>query len=399
MTIEQLIATHHNRGKGPSPLQQLSQMETLKRQRLGNQAIQAEGQRTQNTEALKFAANIGRQIRNEQDPMRKAQIYNSGLSFARSRGYNLDDVPQEYNDRAQYFLDVAEAQVNEPESVIEVDQLASQLPEDQRQSFMALASADPKKAVDFAAGILKPQQEKSPTGKMQEFELAQSQGYTGSFLDYQKELSNKSGITISPDGTVQIGGTPKPLDKTNAREAEKKIISAGASLARLERIKENYDPHFLTYRGKLDRLTSSVKNKAGITLSKEEKEALRQRRKFTQGVNQEFNAYRKLITGAAASIQELESLKKAMISDDLGPEEFEGAFEEYRNELSRTIRINNKLLREGLEPGTKQFGESLDALFLTDQDDDIESRGSELEQQGLTDEQIFQKLLEEGYVK
>ncbi len=248
-----------------------------------------------------------------------------------------------------------------------LSQIAEAIPEEHLDEFIALASADPSRAIAFAEKIFTPKRE-------------------------------RNGITVSPDGTVQIGGEPTPLQKPNIRQSEKEVVSAGKSLARLRRIKDSYDSAFLTYKGRLRNGISVLKDKAGLELTNEDRDFLRKRRRFTQSVNTEFNAYRKLITGAAAAVQELESLKKAMISEDLSPEQFESAFDTYSEELSRTIRINNVLLRQGLAPGTKQFGDELDDMFMSGEDDDWQERGMELEGKGKSDQEILQILEEEGYL-
>jgi hypothetical protein len=216
----------------------------------------------------------------------------------------------------------------------------------------------------------------------------------------EKEVLISKGIKVNPDGTVEIGGAQEnvALDRPNTRQAQEKIISASESLQRLDRIKENYNPEFLTYAGRFNKTISSIMSKAGMDLSAEDKSMVKQYRKFTQGVNTEFNAYRKLITGAAASVQELESLKNAMISTDLSPADFEGAFEEYKTELSRVIRIRNRLLREGVSTTDKTFGDTFDDEFMNGGDDDIGVRGDELEAQGMEPEKIVEALRREGYM-
>ena len=216
----------------------------------------------------------------------------------------------------------------------------------------------------------------------------------------EKEVLVSKGIKVNPDGTVEIGGSQEniALDKPNTRLAQERIVSGTESLQRLDRIKENYDPAFLTYAGKANKTLSSIMSKAGMDLDTDDKSALRQFRKFSQGVNTEFNSYRKLITGAAASVLELESLKDAMISTDLSPDEFEASYEEYKTELSRTVRIRNKLLREGISPNDKSFSSSFDKEFLSGSDDDINARGDELESQGVEPEKIVETLKSEGYM-
>jgi hypothetical protein len=212
----------------------------------------------------------------------------------------------------------------------------------------------------------------------------------------QKETAQSGGISIDKDGNIQIGG-PTKLQKPNLRESEERIISGGESLARMSRIKQNYDPSFLTLQGKAKKAITAGKSFLDMDISAEDKASIQQHRKFSQSVNFEFNAYRKLITGAAAAASELKDLKKATISTDISPVEFEAAFNEYSTELARTIRIRNKVLRGGLEVGSKQFGEELDRLYISGADDSMDARGDELEAQGMAPAKIVSTLEAEGY--
>lgn len=121
MGIEQLIATQAQRTAGPSPMQQLSDMQSLQGQQLQNQGRQQS--LTANADALdqgkrmrglQFAANVGQQIKSEQDPKKKAELYAAGLQFAKMNGHDISTLPQQYDDRAQQFLDVAHMQVYAP---------------------------------------------------------------------------------------------------------------------------------------------------------------------------------------------------------------------------------------------------------------------------------------------
>lgn len=205
-------------------------------------------------------------------------------------------------------------------------------------------------------------------------------------------------IRTTPEGGVEIiRGDVQPaanLPKPVIRDLTKSIANNENNLSRLDRIEKQFIPDFLTFGGRIGAKISSLKSKAGLGIAPQAKEFLGRRRKFTQNINQLFNAYRKEITGAAASVQELESLKKAMLSEDLSPIEFQAAYEEFRSELQRSNRLQRRLLREGI---TDKFGKSLDELFVAGEDDDIELRGAELRGQGLTDAEIAEKLFEEGF--
>lgn len=203
-------------------------------------------------------------------------------------------------------------------------------------------------------------------------------------------------ITVGPGGTtISRGVAASPaLPKQIVRKLSSSIISNEQNLSRLDRIGEQFTPEFLTFAGRIGASISSLKSKAGVDLKPEDKKFLQNRRKFTQNINQLFNAYRKEITGAAASVQELESLKKAMLSEDLSPAEFTASFDEFRAELQRANRLSRRVLREGLPGG---FGKNLDTLFISGADDDAEERGAELIQQGLTEEEALDKLESEGF--
>ena len=86
----------------------------------------------------------------------------------------------------------------------------------------------------------------------------------------------------------------------------------------------------------------------------------------------------------------------------MSPSEFEAAFETYKKEAARVLRLKRAILRSGLPVGTEEFGSQLDSAFLggaqANSDQDADARGYELEQQGLTPEEVTEQLIEEGYI-
>ena len=204
-------------------------------------------------------------------------------------------------------------------------------------------------------------------------------------------------FTVSPDGTIEFttGVLAHPtLGKPVVKNLQETIISGEQNLSRLDRIVADYEPKFLTFAGQIGASVTALKSKFGANVSKENKEFLKSRRKFTQGVNTFFNAYRKEITGAAAAVAELEGLKKAVLNEDLSPIEFEAAVEQFREEVLRINRLNRRILREGL---TGKKGQQLDLLFSAGEDDNIEARGAELEAQNVPFDQIMKQLKSEGF--
>lgn len=222
-------------------------------------------------------------------------------------------------------------------------------------------------------------------------------------------LADISGQQISftgPDGTEftigkGVGGKGGDITKKTKGELEKTLVAGERQLISLDRLDNQFNKDFLTYQGRGQAFLSGIKSKAGVGLSGDEKSFLKNRRRFTQNVNRFFNAYRKDITGAAASVQELESLKKAVFNEDLSPDEFKGAFDEFKSELLRAQRLNRRLLREGVVGNPKnrksEAAQQLDALFLAGEDDLPVARVTELMREGKTQDEIQNILEQEGY--
>ena len=199
---------------------------------------------------------------------------------------------------------------------------------------------------------------------------------------------------------VYTGDVPKgnvPPQKPVIRKLQDELIALENAAGRVNEISNLFNPDFLTYQGTFTAWLASVKDKANIDLDQEEIDFLGARKEFAILVEQEFNAYRKLITGAAASVQELESLKKATVNMDQSPEEFKETLKIYQAELLRTIRLKRRVLREGIQVGDPLFGDYFDRLFETRQDDDKEARAAELLAQGLSQNAVLKKLDAEGY--
>lgn len=222
-------------------------------------------------------------------------------------------------------------------------------------------------------------------------------------------LNNLSGsqqrIEMRPDGSfifasgkgVGAGGS----QKKTVTDLEKRLVTFEQNISDLERIEEQVDPEFLTFMGRGKAFFSGLKSKAGIALSPKDKQFVQKRRAFTQNVNRFFNNYRRDITGAAASVQELNGLKKAMFTEDLSPVEFEAAFNEFKDSVFRSRRLIRKLHREGVRGDLRnkksQAAKRFDSEFTAGGDDSPEDRAAELEAQGIPDEQIEQTLINEGY--
>jgi len=161
-----------------------------------------------------------------------------------------------------------------------------------------------------------------------------------------KKGQRSQGITIGPDGTVQIGGPQKMSTKTSG-QLEKNIMGAVQSLSDLQRIGDQYASDFLTYQGAAKAKTGEVLSKWGLG-DNEWSQFNAERQAFQDNVRQFFNAYRKEITGAAASVKELELLMESMFNADRDPVTFQRTYNEFVSKVKRNLELNQQMRRDGL---------------------------------------------------
>ncbi len=122
--ITQLIATQAQRNKPTSPIQMLAGLEGLKSQRLANESREITNQSVQDQmstdkrmEGLKFAANISSQLKQTDDPLKKAEIYSTARQLAEMNGHDISPYPPEYTPEAEQLLETAYQQVYQPDII------------------------------------------------------------------------------------------------------------------------------------------------------------------------------------------------------------------------------------------------------------------------------------------
>ncbi|MDQ8200691.1 hypothetical protein QEH56_21165 [Pelagicoccus enzymogenes] len=176
--------------------------------------------------------------------------------------------------------------------------------------------------------------------------------------DYMPPPKSGESIYVNPEtGTVEItrgvgAGKGGNNSRSTQGKIEQKLMTFREQLQMLDQLDANFDPNALTYKGKLSNAFMAVKEKAGMQLSPEEQEKQASIIRFTQGIEQLFNAYRKEITGAAASVQELDRLKASMINKDLGPTQFKAAYDQFRNQIQQGMTLYSNMLENGVSPET-----------------------------------------------
>ncbi len=126
--INQLIATQAQRNKPTSPMQAMAGMQQLdagrqqqqmnaQRMQMNEQAMQGNAAAmasTKQQEGIKFAANVGAQMRQAKSPEEKAQIYKTSLQIAKMNGHDTSQLPQEFNQDAEHIMEGVYQQVFQP---------------------------------------------------------------------------------------------------------------------------------------------------------------------------------------------------------------------------------------------------------------------------------------------
>jgi len=225
----------------------------------------------------------------------------------------------------------------------------------------------------FAAGLTKPQagfqyQEDGtmtyiPGGSadpkyLQEKSIAQNAGKAGTIV-YDPTTGNP---------IVQMGGGNAMTSQTKA-QTEQGFIQNIKTISSLEDIQSQYKPEYLQYMGKGYATIASQAGKFG--LSTEEQDAyLADYDKFHSNIKEMFNAYRKEITGAGASNQELKDLQKSTLNGEIAPAQFVSRINNMYYKALKAAAMNKRFLEQGINPDGKEAGIAKDKALSSIPSDD-----------------------------
>lgn len=189
-----------------------------------------------------------------------------------------------------------------------------------------------------------------------------------------KSQDNSFGGSITmPDGTIVTMGRGGytasqgniPADPKIGRGIQDQELKDNVMLADLFELGKAYTDGFfgsLTWAGKGANWLAEKVDRTGMEFDWS-KSRLEKRTTFRQGVEQVFNAYRKEITGAAASVQELERLMKAMMNVDLSPTEFVTSYNNFIGKILRGQKIAAEMARMGYDPSDDKNAQMFDRMW------------------------------------
>jgi hypothetical protein len=213
---------------------------------------------------------------------------------------------------------------------------------------------------------------------------------------------------IGADGSMELttGSSDPGMQRKTLSSLEETAVSNLKTLQTLNELDDEFNEDFFTYEGLIKSGITNIRDKAGGWLGDPSKEDLafdRERTAYMQTIGRWFNVYRTEITGAQATVQELDRLMATTMNIEQGPNRFFGTKKHLREETERSYRLILRIKREGLTGSLldpeSEASEALDDYFIKGQDDTADARAEDLRSEGYTDEVIGDMLLDEGYTQ
>lgn len=197
------------------------------------------------------------------------------------------------------------------------------------------------------AGIASAQE---PTKTQQNFETYEKLLETDPAKAQAFKQFASQGTTIQMPGIDPKTGEPvfAPTYKTTS-DIQETIRKDQEALRGLDRVKQNIHPELLTATGRLKTQIAKTSDWLGVA-SPSQAERLKAVEHFLTPVEQFFNQYRKDITGAAASMQEIQRLREATINSNLGPNQFKQRLDSIIQGFEVNANAEIKNLSSGLSP-------------------------------------------------
>ena len=149
---------------------------------------------------------------------------------------------------------------------------------------------------------------------------------------------------------IEVPGQDKSSDlsKKSLTGAEGKILTAIEMEGLLEVMEVLHDDRFSTYVGKGDAVVAELIEKAGLTNSDERQAFMIKRSEWEAAVQQYFNAYRKNITGVAASEKEIKLLENSVPNVNDTPSVFKAKVKLQRALNNAVITRNREFIELGI---------------------------------------------------
>lgn len=168
-------------------------------------------------------------------------------------------------------------------------------------------------------------------------------------------LEKLAAALANPGQSKTVEGK-EPLRSKNTSESDNKVQQAlrdtEEQLDRLDQIVPEYADEFLTSWGRGKSKAALIQDHLRLPIPESWQQKAEERvdaqTEMHNQVEQLFNVYRKLITGAAASVLELKMLRESFLNTDMSPTQFKSAYRVLRNTLERKKARFQEYLATGI---------------------------------------------------
>ena len=190
------------------------------------------------------------------------------------------------------------------------------------------------------------------TSDIKNFEYYKANGGELDFNEWRLQSKEAGATKINIGGEGKVG----EVGKTEQSRIGQEYREALAQIREVNNIQNLDYNKYLTYKARIRKNIITTKEKAGRSITKEDRDFLKGYKQLHNNTMQLFNEYRKRITGAAAAVQELQMLQDSMIGMDLSATEFEAGLQQLDRILMDGLREKAGMLGTGQYPAPPDDG-------------------------------------------
>lgn len=267
----------------------------------------------------------------QQEAEAEKQKQRQSLLYAVARGYNTA------NDKQAYLTNAAKQLLDSGQK-----DLAQQIYQ-RAEAYAANPSAVDQEAATIVS-MFGP--EASKPNQSQTYQDLVAMGYKPGTPEFEKrwsEAKKSGGQNIS----LTVDNGKQDMTKATESDVQGQILDAEKEMSSLNSIASKYSADFLTYKGRVKAFAGRQFDRAGVESELTSFNA--KRTAFKNEVNQFFNKYKKEITGAAAGEQEMIDLRNSIFNENLGPEEFMAAYNQFMEKARKNYELNKRTARTGVD--------------------------------------------------
>jgi hypothetical protein len=323
------------------------------------QSIRASGQESQERaqeskrkkyiEALDFSANSARVLSDKYD-----ELLASGVDDATARQQIQPYYQQSVTQAKNLYPELEMGETYDPTTVKTfalqgskaMEYIKSKMPEYSApiETDQGLVQFDNKSGKARPTGYSKP---KAKSASIQEYEYAKTQGYKGSFEDFD----TKQRKTSAPSTTIANSYNPNPmtLGKAGENQVDEDLLNNTSKVTRLNDIQRTFKPEFLQVGNRAKMAFNSAKLKVGGKIDPKDEKQMTDFANWKRTSITNLNQTIKDLTGAAMGVQEADRIVASLPNPGQGltdgddavtfQSKLNGAIKEVKNAVARGAYI------------------------------------------------------------